>query len=132
MTDDTPSKRPRGRPPGTRKREHAVAAAEAVRSRQFNSIREAARHFFPLHIGARDTTPPTVEELRASERFSDFVDYVEEAFRDGELSVRDFGVLGKRSIHRSVQPHERKKRAAANIEEIKAVLASLDDPPPTI
>lgn len=130
MTAKAPSKRPRGRPSGTRKREHAIAAAEALRARRFDNIREAALAHYPAHVGP-NAKPLTMAEASQLERFRDFVDYVEEAFREGELSIRDFRVLGKRSIHRSVQPHERKKRAAANIQEIKAALASLDDPPPT-
>jgi hypothetical protein len=116
---------PRGRPKGTLKREHAVAAANAVRTGEFADVREAALEHFPAHIGP-NAKPLTMAEASELERFRDFVGYVEEAYRalirtDPRGLRRDFLPLAQRGAHRRVQPKSptnplRRLRAALGLE----------------
>ena len=82
----------RGRPPGTMKRDEAIAAAEAIVRGEYATVREAAAHFRPNRIGS-------------DEGFRDFVRYVEEALRDttiGGLRAK-FKALATRGKHRGRQ-----------------------------
>lgn len=108
------------RPVGTRKREHAEAAANAVLRGEPHDIRTAANFFFHRHAGG-EPRGKIVEGHAEFDRFNDFVAYVEEAYR--ELindpknhcgSIRPtYGPLNERTANRRRQPSERRKFMAA-------------------
>lgn len=121
---------PRGRPTGTRKREHAIAAAMAIRAGEHSDIREAALAHYPAHLGP-NAKPMTMAEASELERFRDFVGYVEEAYRDLIRTNprglrRAFLPLKQRSAHRRVQPKSptnalRRLRVALGLETDDAI-----------
>ncbi|WEK45977.1 MAG: hypothetical protein P0Y56_13200 [Candidatus Andeanibacterium colombiense] len=121
MTDSAPSKRPRGRPPGTRKREHAVAAAEAIRTGEFADIEQAALRHFGSHTGMSHYANLSLGEAMKLEQFRDFKAYVLEALKS-KMTVAEWRklkpVLDKRNSH----PRIKQKRRS--IPQIKAELAS--------
>ena len=108
------------RPVGTRKREHAEAAAKAVLRGEPNDIRAAAIAHFHRHAGG-EPRDKIVEGHAEFDRFNDFVAYVEEAYRelikDPQNHCRSlrptFGPLNERTANRRRQPSERRKFMAA-------------------
>lgn len=108
------------RPVGTRKREHAEAAAKAVLRGEPDDIRAAAILYFHRHAGG-EPREKIVEGHAEFDRFNDFVAYVEEAYRDlindpknhcGALR-HTYGPLNERTVNRRRQPSERRKFMAA-------------------
>lgn len=86
---------PRGRPVGTKKRECAQLAAQAIWDGEFDDVRSSAESFRPAHIGSE-------------EGFRNFVQHVEEEYRaliekNNVGSLRRYKPLSERSLNRSSQ-----------------------------
>lgn len=103
---------PRGRPVGSKKRDNAKAAAQAIWDREFGDVRAAAKHHRPAHIGS-------------DEGFRHFVQQVEEAYRElleanNVGSFRRYKPLSERTLNRQSQT----KPALKHIR----FMLGLDDP----
>ena len=118
MTGNAPSKRPRGRPSGTRKREHAVAAAEAIRAGEYDDVYEAALAFYHAHIRSKLPTP-TMAEAMQSERYRDFVKHVIEALKE-TLPIAEWRTLNRVLSRRN--SHARIRQSRNSIRIIRAGL----------
>ena len=136
--------RKRGRPKGTKKREHAEAAARAIAKGEFNDIGLAAIAFFHLHAGGRPRETIAVGE---KERFRDFVAYVEESYKDmiRDGAVHKYGVvrglrrtfmpLANRNRNRRVQPNRvnssarklKRELEEMSINSLRYALAEISD-----
>ena len=106
MTVETAAKRKRGRPHGTKNREHAFTAANAIRAGEFHDIYDAAFAHCQAHFRAKSPPYPSISVALKDERFRDFVVYIIEALR-ATIPLSEYGtlsrVLAKRNAHARIR-----------------------------
>lgn len=114
-----PSPARRGRP---RKRNVAANAADAVRQGKFDCVFDAARAYFPQHVGFIPSHGALKHELR--ERFKEFVRYIVEDLKTGPRSMHVYRALSRHTIKRNQQAAWKSKRYAFLLGEFQRAIAA--------